>query len=368
MGACQSSDPPVKATPGTTTPVDVTTVAVSNDRRITRALRDDAAQSRAAIKLLLLGAGECGKSTILKQFKILHKNGFSEKEKLDAVELIHNNTLHSIQSLCQACVDLDIALDEEQTAQATAVLQTTALFPAVETVSLLHALFTSPPLQAALARSNEFYLLDSAPYFLSLPVLSRTLAPGYIPTEADILRSRLATSGIIENDFYIDKLLFRVMDVGGQRGERKKWIHCFDDVNAILFISSLNEYDQSLAEDRTRNRLLESLSLFEGIISLPWFNSTHIILFLNKNDLFTDKIRRVDLGHYFPDFDGGLGDYEEALEFIKELFFAKNLNPNKTIYAHVTDATDTQGIAFVWGATKHIILQQNLTRAGLILA
>ena len=141
--------------------------------------------------------------------------------------------------------------------------------------------------------------------------------------------------------------------------------HCFQDVNAILFISSLNEYDQCLAEDRTRNRLLESLSLFEGIISLPWFRSTAIILFLNKNDLFTDKVRRVDLGQFFPDYDGGC-DYEEALEFIKELFFSKNLNPSKTIYAHVTDATDTQGIAFVWGATKHIILQQNLTRAGLI--
>lgn len=113
---------------------------------------------------------------------------------------------------------------------------------------------------------------------------------------------------------------------------------------------------------------MESLSLFEGIISLPWFNSTHIILFLNKNDLFMEKIRRVDLAKFFPDFDGGMGDYEEALEFIKDLFFAKNLNPNKTIYAHVTDATDTQGIAFVWGATKHIILQQNLTRAGLIMA
>ena len=369
MGACLSTDEISKPTSsGTMTPVDETTVAASTDRRIARALRDDAASAKAAIKLLLLGAGECGKSTILKQFKILHKNGFSAQEKVEAVELIHANTLQSIQALCQACIDLSIPLDPEQTAAASALLEQSALFPAPETVALLHGLFTSVPLQSALARSNEFYLLDSAPYYLSLPVLQRTLSPGYVPTEADILRSRLATSGIIENDFVIDKLLFRIMDVGGQRGERKKWIHCFEDVAAILFISSLNEFDQCLAEDRSRNRLLESLSLFEGIISLPWFNSTHIILFLNKNDLFMEKVRRVDLSAYFPDFDGGVGDYEEALEFIKELFFSKNLNPSKTIYAHVTDATDTQSIAFVWGATKHIILQQNLTRAGLIMA
>ena len=67
---------------------------------------------------------------------------------------------------------------------------------------------------------------------------------------------------------------------GGQRGERKKWIHCFDGVTAIMFIASLNEYDQVLAEDRTRNRLKESLDLFEGIINLPWFKEAPIILFL----------------------------------------------------------------------------------------
>lgn len=222
MGACQSVDGLTKPTSGVVAAVDEASVAASADRRINRALREDAAQSKAAIKLLLLGAGECGKSTILKQFKILHKNGFSEKEKLDAVELIHANTLQSIQALCQACIDLSIPLSPEETAASTALLEATTLFPAPETVSLIHGLFTSPPLQAALARSSKFSLLDSAPYFLSLPVLSRTLAPSYIPTEADILRSRLATSGIIENDFIIDKLLFRVMDVGGaERGEEE---------------------------------------------------------------------------------------------------------------------------------------------------
>ena len=90
------------------------------------------------------------------------------------------------------------------------------------------------------------------------------------------------------------------------------------------------------------------------------------ILFLNKNDLFFEKVKRVDLHLYFDEYDGGT-DYDEALEFLKELFFSKNTNPNKVIYAHVTDATDTHGIRFVWAATANIILQQNLARAGLVL-
>ncbi len=96
----------------------------------------------------------------------------------------------------------------------------------------------------------------------------------------------------------------RMYDVGGQRGERKKWIHCFDSVTAIFFIASLSEYDQFLAEDRTRNRMKESLDLFEGLINLRWFKSCPIILFLNKNDIFIQKIQKSDLGTHFPKYTG----------------------------------------------------------------
>ncbi|VEL20170.1 unnamed protein product [Protopolystoma xenopodis] len=44
--------------------------------------------------------------------------------------------------------------------------------------------------------------------------------------------------------------IFRLFDVGGQRSERKKWIHCFEGVTAIIFIVALNEYDLGLAEDQ----------------------------------------------------------------------------------------------------------------------
>jgi len=43
----------------------------------------------------------------------------------------------------------------------------------------------------------------------------------------------------------------RLFDVGGQRSERKKWIHCFEDVTAIIFCVAMSEYDQVLHEDET---------------------------------------------------------------------------------------------------------------------
>jgi hypothetical protein len=121
------------------------------------------------------------------------------------------------------------------------------------------------------------------------------------------------------------------VDVGGQRNERKKWIHCFEKVTAIVFVVSLNEFDQKvrvddrsvctlhtattsithahvlpymrqLEDDESVNRMHESLNLFGDIINNRWFQNTSIILFLNKKDLFAEKIKRVDLRCCFPDY------------------------------------------------------------------
>ena len=58
---------------------------------------------------------------------------------------------------------------------------------------------------------------------------------------------------------------FTVVDVGGQRSERRKWIHCFDDVRAVMFLVGLSGYNQLLFEDQTQNRMKESLALFREV-------------------------------------------------------------------------------------------------------
>jgi guanine nucleotide-binding protein G(i) subunit alpha len=81
--------------------------------------------------------------------------------------------------------------------------------------------------------------------------MDRIALPGYLPTEQDVLRSRVKTTGITETTFLIGELTYRLYDVGGQRSERKKWIHCFENVNAIVFLVACSEYDQVLVEDET---------------------------------------------------------------------------------------------------------------------
>merc|ERR1712190_370433 len=112
--------------------------------------------------------------------------------------------------------------------------------------------------------------------------IKRICEDGYIPTVDDILRSRVRTTGVVHEEFQIDDKKFVMYDVGGQRNERKKWIHCFENVTSIIFVAAISEYDQVLFEDESTNRMQEALNLFEEISNSPWFKDTSIILFLNK--------------------------------------------------------------------------------------
>lgn len=87
--------------------------------------------------------------------------------------------------------------------------------------------------------------------------------PNFSPTEQDILRARVLTSGIFETKFRVDKVKFHMFDVGGQRDERRKWIQCFNDVTAIIFVAASSSYNMVLREDYTQNRLREALDLFK---------------------------------------------------------------------------------------------------------
>jgi guanine nucleotide-binding protein G(i) subunit alpha len=209
-----------------------------------------------------------------------------------------------------------------------------------------------------------------------LDSLARITAQDYVPTDQDILRSRVRTTGIVETHFRIGDLTYKMFDVGGQRSERKKWIHCFENVTAIVFMAAISEFDQTLFEDETtvrwikstnvmKNRMQESLTLFESICNSSWFDNTSIIIFLNKIDLFREKLKRVPLNKFFPDYNGG-DDYDAACDFILNKFTSLNGNPNKQIYAHFTCATDTSQMRFVMGAINDIIVRNNLKKAGLM--
>jgi guanine nucleotide-binding protein subunit alpha len=98
------------------------------------------------------------------------------------------------------------------------------------------------------AVSSDRFVSSSLTYFYS--DIDRLFEPTYIPTAQDIVYCRARSVGITETVFNIPKKQLSVVDVGGQKSERRKWIHCFQDVTAILFLVSLSGFDQCLVEDR----------------------------------------------------------------------------------------------------------------------
>lgn len=190
-------------------------------------------------------------------------------------------------------------------------------------------------------------------------------SPDYLPTDQDVLRSRVKSTGITETHFQIGDLKYKVFDVGGQRSERKKWIHCFENVTAIIFLVAISEYDQMLYEDQNVNRMQEALTLFDSICNSRWFVRTSIILFLNKIDLFKQKLPVSPMSDFFPDYHGG-ADYKSACDYIVNRFVGLNRSDSKTIYSHLTCATDTNQIKFVISAVNDVMIQVNLKSCGLL--
>ena len=390
--------------------------------------------SKNGIKLLLLGTGESGKSTVLKQLKLLHKGGFTQQERMQYSNVIWCDVIQSMKTLIINARKLKIKLDCDQPNNPLIpykqiVLRSDPLkqidadiaggtdfindyivkyseenknkrrlkstgatdiwgqgddydvnqetieqhlqsnnqpqqCSRYEIAEAIHKLWTSDSgIKKCFERSNEFQLEESAEYYFQN--VFNFADPNYLCNDLDILKGRIKTTGITETNFIINSLQFKVLDAGGQRSERKKWIHCFEDITAVLFVLAISEYDQCLFEDERVNRMHESIVLFDSLCNSQWFANTPFILFLNKIDIFEKKILKSPIKKYFPDFNGKSDDVNENIKFFETNFM--NINrTNKPIYVHRTCATDTTSMKFVLSAVTDLIVQQNLKNSGLM--
>ncbi|KAJ3002930.1 guanine nucleotide-binding protein subunit alpha [Thoreauomyces humboldtii] len=343
--------------------------AIIRTKEINRQLRAEARENERSIKLLLLGSGESGKSTVLKQFKLIHGVPYTAEERMAYRPAILGNVMSCCRALTDAAARLGIPFgDPDRGARATRTLtDAPVLWGEGETVprdvvDAMKLLWRDDGIQLCYGRSAEFQLIDSCKYYLD--DTDRICSPSYIPNDQDILRSRVMTTTITENKFSINGVTFRIFDVGGQRSERKKWAPYFDDVNSIIFLAAISAYDQKCFEDNQTNRMLESLNLFDSICNHPLFRRTSIILFLNKVDLFHEKLKTVPIKNFFEEY-GGSNLFEEASEFFARKFISLNRSQDKKIYVHYTWATDTNQIRTVFATVNAIILRENLNASGL---
>ncbi|KAF7339004.1 Guanine nucleotide-binding protein alpha-2 subunit [Mycena venus] len=338
-------------------------------RQAEKALKEAKAKMAAQVKVLLLGSGDSGKSTILKQMRLIHKVPFSAQETESFRQLVFDNLTRGLKYLLDALPDMGLELPEsytdvdpetgygskkgeggseldEEGVKGEGIGNDVALVEHAEDLrdgepfplryyGPLSRLWGEEVVRTAWNRGNEAAVPENLHYFFS--DLPRLFDPAYVPTEQDIHEMLM-------------------VDVGGQKSERRKWIHCFQDVTSILFLVSLSGYDQCLVEDRDANQMQDAMTIWDSICHSQWFKQTSIILFLNKNDLFEKKIKTSDIKSFFPDFDGEPGSALAGRDYFKKRFgrLAQKAGRAKEreIYIHITTATDTELLRVIMAAVE----------------
>uniref|UniRef100_A0A8C5CLT7 Guanine nucleotide-binding protein G(s) subunit alpha n=1 Tax=Gadus morhua TaxID=8049 RepID=A0A8C5CLT7_GADMO len=336
------------------------------NKKIEKQLQKDKQIYRATHRLLLLGAGESGKSTIVKQMRILHVNGFNAEEKKQKINDIKNNIKEAIETIVAAMSTLTPPCQLACPANQSRIKYLTNLmnrkdyeFPS-EFYEHTRILWEDHGVRACWERSNEYQLIDCAQY-----------------------THTLLTSGIFETTFQIDKVNFHMFDVGGQRDERRKWIQCFNDVTAIIFVVASSSYNMVIREDNHTNRLQEALNLFKNIWNNRWLRTISVILFLNKQDLLAEKVLagKSKIEDYFFEFeryttpDDAIPEQGEdprvtrAKYFIRDEFLRISTasgDGRHYCYPHFTCAVDTENIRRVFSDCRDIIQRMHLRQYELL--
>jgi len=356
------------------------------NRRINEIIARDKHVYRSTHRLLLLGAGESGKSTIVKQMRILHVDGgFKDEERMRKILDIKKNVRDAMLAITHAMGTLQIELDNPDNQERLQYVKGTLDFEKEEQFDdvffdHIEHLWRDAGVQTCYDRSNEYQLIDCAKYFLDQ--VSTVRQRNYSPTTQDLLRCRVLTRGIFETKFQVDKVHFHMFDVGGQREERRKWIQCFNDVTAIIFVVASSSYDMTIREDIRQNRLREALELFNNIWNNRWLRTISVILFLNKQDLLSSKVLtgRSRLETYFPEFanyeipqDAAADDSEDpsvtkAKYFIRDEFLRISASGGcrHYCYPHFTCAVDTENIRRVFNDCRDIIQRMHLKQYELL--
>ena len=306
----------------------------------------------------------------LRRSQILYSKDSFDKDRKYRIDAVYSNIVNNMRALLDAYLTLNSEKKVPDLKNQDALKAFDVAFPeeagmqhkiTEESAQIIMTLWNDPSIQKTYEQRALFQISDSTDYFFNKDTLARISKQGYLPSDMDVLRTRVRTSGIIEHSYIVEDSEFLVIDVGGQRTERGKWIYVFADVDAIVYVASLSGYDQKLYEDETQNRMVEALQLFKEIVNLTLFPpECAMILFLNKVDLFEEKIKKVDPAtcrSYFQDYKGGC-DAEKAKEYFKKKF--TDLSATRKVYPFFTCAVDTGLMKKMMGATRDIVVNREL--------
>jgi guanine nucleotide-binding protein subunit alpha len=222
-------------------------------------------------------------------------------------------------------------------------------------------------------KEDGIFLEHSSGFFLD--EIPRITAKKYIPTDADVLKARLKTTGVTEHMFrvrtYGATVTWKIYDVGGSQNQRQAWVPYFEEVNAIIFLAPISAFDQVLEEDPRKNRVEDSLLLWRSVVTNKLLTNVNFVLFLNKCDLLEAKLAAgVRVSQHLPSYGNRLNSYESVTKYFRNRFSTihHTYSPNRErgLYTHFTSVTDTRVTAKIISSVQDIIVRINLSSMKLV--
>lgn len=293
------------------------------------------------IKMVVLGCENTGKSTIIRQLRLLNGEKFSEEEIEYFKNTIRNNTWSAYKRLIKA-IEHEVVND--------CVINVIKLTPDYQQLIFSKDLVSNlEALKDFYLERSELNLLDRDLYFMT--ETRRIFNNKYMPIEKDILYCKTETFGLSESKIQKCCQEWLLIDTCGRKEERKNWIHCFEKVHAVLYVIGLNEYVMN-------EKFNESIKLLSQLSSAVWFRRTPMILLLNKVDKFRDLINVIPLSTVFDNDDVG-SNFDDNCDFLKKYF--NSFRPeSEAIFTHFTCAIRRFSIELFSAKVSQIIISQNL--------
>jgi len=315
-----------------------------------------------------LGSGDSGKSTFLRQIK--HLMGVDvglDSEKIKFTSVIKHNCLKSMKDFLNWLTQHDHEIPPKLQPKVDQVINSEGELN--EDIGMaIEKIWSNKKIKATFQKVEVQLLIPTnSQHFWKMA--KEVSSEDYSPSKDDIIQSKIRTIGIQETRFEFEGLKFLMVDVGGQRSERRKWLHCFNNINAVIFLTAIDEYDgKVLEEDNHTNRMLDSQSLFEKISESSWFEGVPFILFLNKIDLFQNKIKTLPLDKVFDDFNevikandkSKLDKYKQSIFYMSNLFLKRFKGDPNSVFTFETNSTDEDICNNVFNSIKQDVLMKKL--------
>lgn len=320
----------------------------ANSRRIETQQQRDASKEEAFTKVLILGTGNSGKTTFLKQMDLMYGDVLKNADNRQQYIGILRDNLRSIAKIYDPTIR-----DRKHSFNANRPPS-----PGVFNALCAHERDTREGHTVKDAfPTNTDYLIRH---------FRRILAPDFVPTIDDVLHARKATVGIQTTLVSVNDSQIKFIDVGGQASERRKWVHMFDSVTAVVYIISLVDYAERGPDTRRSNNLSESLDVLRTAMDFQCFKHTPFIIFLNKSDLLQETLRKKPIIGVFPKAPRSNRPKEvEDFFFHKLVRLHKSSKNDAEFSVYVTTATDSDNARRTWATCRHIILCHVLASRGM---